>query len=239
MPRNQDDRYTDEYERPRRRPPASDNGGNVAVKILAILGAVAMVVALVCGGLICYVFYSLKQGAQRVGEGLSQAVEQQKEQFERDQQQIRERFEEEQKKAAEQRAKEEQLRKEQQARAQEEHKQKVAEKRKANQFANAFIMEAKAGRTAEAYAMTSATYRKRVSQAQFTELIREHANTLGALSRFRDVVVFEQDLEPPFTYSETKSARSAFIKVEVTVAREGDDWKVDQLFIGMYDPFGK
>ncbi len=27
--------------------------------------------------------------------------------------------------------------------------------------------------------------------------------------------------------------------VEVTVAKEGGDWKVDQLFIGMYDPLGK
>jgi hypothetical protein len=239
MPRHDDDRYTDEYDRPRRRPPASDNGGSIAVKILAILGAVAMVVVLVCGGLLYYVFYSIKQGAQHVSESVSQAVEQQKEQFERDQQEIRKRFEEEQKKAAEQRAKEEQLRKEQQARAQEEHKQKVAEKRKATQFANAFITEAKAGRTADAYAMTSAAYRKRVSQAQFNELIREHTNTLGALRLFRDVVIVEHDLEPPFTYSETRAAQGGFKKVEVTVAKEGGDWKVDQLFIGMYDPFGK
>src|SRR5262249_9650164 len=137
------------------------------------------------------------------------------------------------------REKEEQERKEQQAKALEQRNEKIEEKRKATQLANSFIAEAKAGRNADAYAMTSAAYRKRVSQEQFTELTREYANTLRATQSFRSQVIIEQDLDPPFAYSDTKPTRGGFVKVEVTVVKEGDAWKVDQFFIGAYDPFQK
>jgi DNA repair exonuclease SbcCD ATPase subunit len=194
---------------------------------------------LVCGGLAYYVISSIRQGAQQVGENFSRAVEQQREQAERARQQMQQRIEEERQKAQERLEKDEQERKQQQARALQERNEKIAEKRKATQVANAFMREAKAGRVADAYAMTSTAYRKRVSQEKFAELTREYVNTLQALNTFRETVNVDQDLIPPFTYSQTQAARGRFIKVEVTVVKEGADWKVDQFEIGTRDPFRK
>ncbi len=238
MPRRYDDgEDRDDRDRPIRRTP--QDGGSLAVKILAIIGGVLVVVVLVCGGLAYYVISSIRQGAQQVGENFSKVVEQQRGQFERAQQQMKQKIEEDQKKAQERLEKDEQERKQQQARALRERNEKIAEKRKATQVANAFLREAKAGRVAEAYAMTSAAYRKRVSQEQFAELTREYANTLQALNPFRDAVLADQDLIPPFTYSQTQAVRSGFIKVEMTVVKEGADWTVDQFDIGTRDPFRK
>ena len=99
MPRRYDDDDDDDREerdRPIRRAPES--GGSIAVKILAILGSVLMVLVLVCGGLAYYVISSVKQGVKHVQANLSEAIEQQKEQIECDQQRMREQMEEDQKK---------------------------------------------------------------------------------------------------------------------------------------------
>ena len=133
--------------------------------------------------------------------------------------------------------KNEQERKQQQARALQERDEKIAAKHKATQFANAFITELKTGRIADAYAMTSAGYRKRATQEQLGEMAREHANTLRAINPFRETVILDQDLVPPFTYSHTKAAQGGFIKVEVVVVKENADWKVDRFYIGMFDRF--
>jgi flagellar motor protein MotB len=248
MPRYRDDdrpagRYRDAYDRdrPRYRPvPEPDNGGNTAVKIIAILGAVVVAISLVCGGLAYYVFYSAKQGAQRVGDGFADVVEKQQQQFALEQQRIQKQMEEQHKLAVEQAQKEEKERKEQQAKAQQERKQKLADKAKATAFANTFLGEVKAGRTAQAYAMTSAGYRRRVSQEQFAEQLRDNANNLRGVGTFRDRSVgFEQDFEPPFSYNETSVGKGGFIKVEVTVTKEDDGWKVDQFFAGLFDPHKK
>jgi hypothetical protein len=87
--------------------------------------------------------------------------------------------------------------------------------------------------------MTSAAYRKRVSEEQLAQLTREYANTLRALGPFRNDGPFERNLDPPFTCSQTKAAAGGLVKVLVTVTKEGDDWQVDQFSIGAYDPFGK
>jgi hypothetical protein len=201
---------------------------------------VLVVVALVCGGLGYYVFYSAKQGAARVEEDVAKAADRQQRQFDRNQEQMRDWMDRERQKIDEQMAQEEKERKEQQAKALEERKEKTAQKRKATDFANSFVGEAKSGRTDEAYAMTTAAYQKRVGREEFTALIRENTSALRSVPAFREgVVIHEQDLDPPFRYSGTTLARkdkqSKFANVEVTVVREGDGWKVDQFFVGDRD----
>src|SRR5260370_1110739 len=97
MPRDPSDdydrpagRYRDDYDRPRSRPPAPepDSGGNTAVKIIAIIGGVVVAISLVCGGLAYYVFYSVKKGAERVGDGVADVVEKQQQQFALEQQRM-------------------------------------------------------------------------------------------------------------------------------------------------------
>jgi hypothetical protein len=243
MPRYRDDdrppgRYRDDYDRPRRRPaPEPDSGSSTAIKIIAILGGVIVAISLVCGGVAYYVLYSVKQGAERVGDGVADVIEKQQQQFALEQQRIQKQMEEDQKKAQERFIQEEKERKEQLAKDQQERKQKLADKAKATAFANTFLGEVKAGRTAQAYAMTSAGYQRRVSQEQFAEQLRDNANNLKGIGTFRDRSVgFEQDFEPPFSYNETSVGKGGFIKVEVTVAKEGDGWKVDQFFAGLFDP---
>jgi len=236
------DRYRDErddrYDRPRPAPPPSEgSGGNTAVMIVGIVGGVLVVFALVCGGLGYYVFYSAKQGAARAEEKVVNVVEKQQDQFDRNQEQMRKWMDEERKKMDEQIAQEEKERKEQQAKALLEGKEKTAQKRKATDFANSFVTEAKSGRTDEAYAMTTAAYRKRVSKEQFTEQVRENTKVLRAVRAFDGgVVIRDEDLEPPFNYSTITAFRGkngpSFAKVEVTVVKEGDGWKIDQFFAG-------
>jgi hypothetical protein len=60
-----EDEYDDEDERPRRRSSA-ESGGNTAVKILAIIGAVVLGIVLVCGGLAFYAFRSAQQGLDQM-----------------------------------------------------------------------------------------------------------------------------------------------------------------------------
>jgi hypothetical protein len=234
-----DERYSEEPGRRPPRPIARQSDNNLAVKILAIIGGVLVVVVLVCGGLAYSALSSFKQSKQRMEDDFAKVVEKQQEAFEREQKRIWERQEKEEQERRERREKEEQERKEQQDKALEQRNEKIEEKRKATQLANSFIADAKAGRNADAYAMTSAAYRKRVSQEQFAELTREYANTLRAMQSFRSQVIIEQDLDPPFAYSDTKPTRGGFLKVEVTVVKEGDAWKVDRFFIGAYDPFQK
>ena len=232
-------RSRDDFDR-RPLPPADDNSGSTAIKIVALIGGVFAVALLVCGGLAWYVLYSVKQGAQRVGDNFAEAVQRQQEQFERDQQEMRKQMEVARQKAEEQRQKDEQERKLQEARARQLRDEKLAARRKATQFANAFLGDAKAGRTAEAYAVTSEDYRRRVSAEQFAQLLRDNANTLRGIGTFMDkFVVFDQELDPPFTYSGMRPAQGGFVKVEATVVKDGDGWKVDQFFVGDYDPFKK
>lgn len=54
-------------------PPAS--GGNTAVKIIGIIGGVLVVLFLVCGGLVYYVFYSTKKAVNEVGQDVAKRVD--------------------------------------------------------------------------------------------------------------------------------------------------------------------
>jgi hypothetical protein len=236
-----DDRYAyaDRDRDPPRQPPA-ESGGSSAVPILAIIGGVLAVLLLVCGGLVWYVLYSVNQASKQVTGTFAKVAEKQQEQFgkmaEKQQEQFAKAVEKEQEKAR----KEEKERKEQQARSEEERREKLAEKRKGLKFANSFISEAKAGRTEEAYAMTTAAYRKRVSEKQLAELTRKYANTLRGMGRFRDLDVLEQNLDPPFNYTDKRPVGGReWVKVEVTVVKEDDDWKIDKFSIESYDPFEK
>jgi hypothetical protein len=77
-PRRRDD--YDDGDRPRRRPPPppESGGGNTAVKIIAIIGAVLLGIAVVCGGVVYYLVYSVKKGVSSLQEQLTQEMEKQK-----------------------------------------------------------------------------------------------------------------------------------------------------------------
>src|SRR4051794_8081991 len=114
MPRDRSDdydrpagRYRDDYDRLRSRRPAPepDTGGNTAVKIIAIVGGVVVAISLVCGGVAYYVLYSVKKGAERVGDGFADVVEKQQEQFALEQQRMQKQMEEQHKLAIEQQQK--------------------------------------------------------------------------------------------------------------------------------------
>ena len=69
-----DESYDDEDDRPRRRPRADSDSGNVAVKIVAILGVVFLGLALICGGTAAVVWYAVNRTVASVGQNMQQFV---------------------------------------------------------------------------------------------------------------------------------------------------------------------
>ncbi len=203
------DDYDDEFDQPRRNwPEPVESGGNTAVKIIAILGAVVLGVALICGGLVYYVFYSVKKGVSTLHEQLSAEVEKQKEQ----------------------------MQKEMQKRQQEREN---SNKAKSEKFVAAFLQEVKGGRAEAAYAMTTVDYRKRVSLEQFRELLQKNADVLRRVPRLL-AGGLDPDTATTFRYEATTlRGGGGFVKVGVTVVKEGEEWKVDQLTVEPHDPFNK
>ena len=63
-------------------PPPESGGGNTAVKIIAIIGAVLLGIAVVCGGVVYYLVYSVKKGVSSLQEQITQEMEKQKKQRE-------------------------------------------------------------------------------------------------------------------------------------------------------------
>ncbi len=232
--RRDDDRDDDRHDdrEPMRRP-APESGGSSAVPILAIIGGVLVVVLLVCGGLGFYIFYSVQQGARQVGNTFAKTVDKQQEQFGKLAEKQQEQFAKAVEKMEKERQQEEEQRKKEQAQEKKERDKKAADRRKAMQLANNFIADLKTNQTAEAYAATSAAFRKRTSQEQLAQQAREHADALNRMSSFRDLGFYlpDQDLNPPYTFSDTKPTFGAFIKVEVTVVKEDDAWKVDRWIV--------
>ena len=79
MARRRPDDDDDDYEdRPPRKRPSSDGGGT-AVKVLAVIGAVLLGVALVCGGIIAYLVYVANQARQEMMQQLNQQMDKMRE----------------------------------------------------------------------------------------------------------------------------------------------------------------
>lgn len=116
---------------------------------------------------------------------------------------------------------------------------KLAERSTAERVAQEFIADAKAKRSTQAYALTTAAYRKQVSAEAFATLMSDKGPTLEKVRGFRRVFVGNQDLDPPYRFLESGVDVGGFVKFEVALVKEGNDWKVDQVFLGKYDPFAK
>jgi hypothetical protein len=207
--------------------------------IIGIIGGVLLVLVLTCGGIVFYVVYSAKQAAAKLQADVNAAAARQQDEFNRQIEVERKAQEAAQKRAEEQRKKEDEERKAalkeadkkfqaEQDKIKKAREDKIAARRGATAFANTFISEAKEGRIAAAYAMTSAGYRQRVSQEQFTKLIGDQNAGLRAARPFRESFV---DSDPPFSYTEKCLPKGGFVTIEVTVVKEGDGWKVDRFLV--------
>src|SRR5262245_48857479 len=135
-----DDRYRDDYDRGSP-PPATDSGGSIAVKIIAVLGGALVLITLICGGVAWYVIYSVKQGAKAVERDVVDLVEKQQDLMALEQKRMQDQAEQAHKKHQERLEKEDRDRKEQARKDQQERKEKLAEKAKATRFANTFVTE--------------------------------------------------------------------------------------------------
>jgi hypothetical protein len=213
--RRYDDDY-DEYDRPRRdRPEPVDSGGNTAVKIIAILGAVVLGIALICGGLVYYVVYSVKKGVSTLHEQLSAELEKQKDRMQ------------------------EELQKQREQTQQELQKRENSNKVKSQKFVALFLQELKAGQAEAAYQMTSAAYQKRLSLEQFRQWLQKNAEVLRRVPILQ-AGPFDADTATTFRYEATTLGMGGgFVKVAATVLKEGEEWKVDQLAVEPHDPFNK
>jgi hypothetical protein len=217
--RREDDRPGDyRDDRPRQAAPAS--GGGSALPIVAIIGGVLALVLLVCGGVVFYIIYSFQQAGKQMAQTgqqmtgtFAKAVEKQNEEFERMNKNIQAKH----------------------AQDEQERKEKEAEARKATQFANTFVGEAKNGRIANAYGMTTASFRRRVSQKEFADQVKEDSNTLRAMGALAQ----PGDPEPPYQFANQHPSFGKWTKLELTVIKAGDDFKVEQFSIGSHDPFKK
>jgi hypothetical protein len=112
----------------------------------------------------------------------------------------------------------------------EKKRQENSDKTKSKKFADSFLQELKANRSDAAYQMTSAGYRQRVPQDQFAELLKQHSATIGAAMPFR-INPFDPDMGTTYRYTASSFAQGKRWEIAVTVVKEGQNWKVDQLSV--------
>lgn len=120
-----------------------------------------------------------------------------------------------------------------QARLEKQRAEKAADRRKAREFANLFLDDAKAGRAAEAYAVTSRAYQQRVTAPQLSALCRDQEKALRAVRAFPEGFPMHHELDPPYRYSSTGVVQGqGIVKVELTVIKEDGAWKVQSFTAG-------
>lgn len=198
-PRDDDD----DRPRPGRGRPRADN----TVKVLLIVGGVVVALALVCGGVAVYVYSSI---ARQIGVAQNQLVA------------------EEAKIAAEhQRARDAEI-----AKIGEDHRKERAaavnsDKTKATEAVGTFMQDLKASRTAAAYRVMSAEYRRTTTEAAFGAFVTANATHLN--SHFppkADPFTVETGTTYTFNVNTTGLKRCTVVAI-----LEGGKWVMDSLTV--------
>ncbi|HEV3145915.1 MAG TPA: hypothetical protein VGZ47_18665 [Gemmataceae bacterium] len=200
-PQDYDD--DDVAEEPRRRSGSKSNN-NSLVMIFAIIGGVALVLILVCGGVAFYLVHATKRTVDQAQDKFQENAFKNLEKHQND-------F-----------AKEMQDKKNAEANS---------DKNKSKDLAESFMQEVKGNRTDAAYKMTSADFQKRMSKNDFAAFVKKNAS---ALQQFRTFFpdFGGSSTGSTFTFNEKLLVAGAgFHNLTLTVIKEGNGWKVDQFSI--------
>jgi hypothetical protein len=193
----------DDYDRPsrRRRSEPSNDGGNTAVKIVAIIGGIVLLFALICGGLVGYGIWSARKAADEASREFAKTADKQLDKM----------------------AEEQRLR---------EKERESSDRAVSLRAAEAFSQELKGRRVDAAYALTTVEYQRRVTRAEFAELLDQHKDELNTGLPFREDI-FAPEQGTSYIYKRNLFARGGggFLELSITIVKVGNTWKVDQLSI--------
>ena len=197
-PRDEDE---DDDDRPRsaRAKPA---GGNTAVKVVLIVGGVLVVITLICAGVGLVIYKSIARGVDdaraKTQVDFNKLAEENMKQHNKNVDKMLDDQQQRQQKAAN------------------------ADKVKATAAAAAFMQEVKGGRAAAAYALTSADFRGRTTEAAFAALVRDNAPAL-AKSVAPQADIFTPESGSTYAFS----IWAGFQTVNVTAIKQDGKWVID------------
>ena len=110
-------------------------------------------------------------------------------------------------------------------RARDEANAANADKGRATAAVNAFLAEVRGGRLDEAYALTSAGFRKRVSEPEFARLVEANAGTFRGGFPTVEPSLFDPDEGATFSFEK----RVGLSVVRLTAIRVGNVWVIDRV----------
>jgi hypothetical protein len=196
--------------------PRQNAGNDTAVKIVAIVAAVLLVIFLVCSGIVFAVSLLIKKSWDQNVQAFVERADEQAEKAQAWHQQNVER-------------------------AQAEWAKQNAARNDGKQFAESFLTALREHRFADAYRETTASFQKQYSSEQELEQFALSHTALSRAAMLMDDNFAQQGAIRQqffFTTTEGEMLDMKLVKVVVAVVKEGLNWKADELSISENAPFG-